>query len=211
MPGTMSREDLALDLKTSLHDAADVFAADGDMERLLAAALLDFGRLRPRTQLGSLTLESGKMAYPAPADCYLFKSSLWGIAPITRSKPWEKQWPGQMPDVDLVDGAAGLELHLTPAPSVQQIAALGNEFRYYYFGTHAIGVQEADTTVRFADRDLLLLRAQAEAASEMVTRNITKPVQMRDGLHSAPKNMTPAAWCETLLSRWEKKMLRLPG
>lgn len=211
MAGSMSRADLAQDLKTSLHDAADVFAAEGDMERLLDIAVLDYSRHRPRTQLGSLTLEIGRMAYPAPADCYLFKSSLWGIAPIPRGRPWERTWAGPMPDVHLIDGADGLELHLTPAPTAPQISALGSEFRFYYFCTHAIGEQAAQTTVRVADRDMLLLRAQAEAASEMVSRNLNKPVQMRDGLHAAPKNMTPAAWCESLMVRWNKKMLRLPA
>jgi hypothetical protein len=211
MPGTMSRADLAEDLKTSLHDAADVFGAETDMGRLLDTAALDFNRHRPRTLLGTLTVEVDKMIYPAPEDCYLFKSSLWGIAPVPRGKPWERRWPGQLPDVRMIEGPAGQELHLTPAPSAHQLMVLGSEFRFYYFANHLIDEDATKTTIRAGDRFLLLLRAQAEAAREMVSRNMKKPVQMRDGLQSAPKNMTPAAWYQQLMAEWEIKMQRLPA
>lgn len=209
MAGTMSMADLADDLRASLHDAADVFVTAGDMERLLATAALDFNRHRPRTLLAKLTVEADRMEYPAPADCYLFKSSLWGIAPVMRAKPWEKQWPGPMPDVRMVDVEGGRELHLTPAPSAHQVAVLGSEFRFYYFGNHVIGATAAGTTIHPGDRFLLLLRAQAEAMRELMMRNSKKPVQMRDGLHSAPKNMTPAAWYERLMDEWCEKVQRL--
>ncbi|WP_132259472.1 hypothetical protein [Paucimonas lemoignei] len=204
----MSMGDLVADLKASLHDAGEVFVAAGDMERLLKVSALDFNGYRPRTLLGKLTVEAGRMAYPAPDDCYLFKSSLWGIAPAVRAKPWEKQWPGRLPDVRMIDGAAGKELHLTPEPSAHQVAVLGSEFRFYYFGNHVIGDTADKTTIHPGDRFLLLLRAQAEAMRELMIRNIKKPVQLRDGLQSAPKNMTPAAWYERLMAEWAEKMQR---
>lgn len=206
----MSRADLEADLAASLHDAADVFVAPGDMGRLLDAAVLDFSRHRPRTLMGTLTVETGRMDYAAPDNLYLFKSSLWGIAPVARAKPWERQWPGPNPDVHVADGVAGRELHLTPAPTQQQLMVLGSEFRYYYFATHAIGDTAAETTLRAGDRFLLLLRAQAEAMREMSIRNIKKPVAMRDGLHSAPRNMTPAALHVEMMREWESKVAR-PG
>lgn len=209
MPGTMSRADLSADLKASLHDAAEVFVDPADMARLLDTAAQDFNRHRPRTLLGTMTVETGKMVYPAPADCYLFKSSLWGIAPVPRAKPWESQWPGPLPDVRLVDGANGRELHLTPVPTALQLMVLGSEFRFYYFGAHVIGDNAADTTLGAGDRFLLLLRAQAEAMRELTMRNIKKPVQMRDGLHIAPRNMTPAALHKELMLEWEMKVQRL--
>ncbi|NDP59572.1 MAG: hypothetical protein GZ090_09465 [Oxalobacteraceae bacterium] len=209
MAGSMSRADLAADLTASLHDAAEVFVEAGDMGRLLDLAALDFNRHRPLTQLGTLSAEVGRMDYPAPANLYLFKSSLWGIAPVARAKPWERQWPGPMPDVRVVDGISGRELHLTPAPTQLQLMTLGAEFRYYYFGKHTIGDTDTTTTLPAGDRFLLLLRAQAEAMREMSMRNITKPVAMRDSLHSAPRNMTPAALHAELMREWESKVSRL--
>lgn len=209
MSGSMSRADLVADLTASLHDAAEVFVNAGDMARLLDVAALDFSRHRPRTLLGTLTAEVGRMDYPAPASLYLFKSSLWGIAPTVRVKPWERQYPGPMPDVRVVDGVSGRELHLTPAPTQLQVMALGSEFRYYYFGKHVIGDTAAATTLPDGDRFLLLLRAQAEAMREMTMRNINKPVQMRDSLHSAPRNMTPAALHVEMMREWESKVSRL--
>lgn len=209
MPGTMSREDLVADLQTSLHDAAEVFVDPNDMARLLDTAAQDFNRHRPRTLLGTLTVEVGRMVYPAPDDLYLFKSSLWGIAPIPRAKPWERQWPGPLPDVRQVDLGEARELHLTPTPTALQVMTLGSEFRYYYFGKHAIGDDATQTTLHQGDRFLLLLRAQAEAMRELMMRNIKKPVQMRDGLHTAPRNMTPAALFSTLMHEWEAKVQRM--
>ena len=209
MAGSMSRADLVLDLAASLHDAADVFTDPGDMARLLDVAAQDFTRHRPRTLLGTLTVEAGRMDYPAPANLYLFKSSLWGIAPVVRAKPWERQWPGPMPDVHVVDGVSGRELHLTPAPTQLQLMTLGSELRYYYFGRQVIGDTADQTTLQEADRFLLLLRAQAEAMREMTIRNIKKPVALRDGLHSAPRNMTPAALHASLMREWETKVARL--
>jgi hypothetical protein len=209
MAGSMSRADLVADLTASLHDAAEVFVAPDDMARLLDVAALDFSRHRQRTLLGTMTVEVGRMDYPAPANLYLFKSSLWGIAPVPRAKPWERQWPGPMPDVRLVDGVSGRELHLAPVPTQLQLMTLGSEFRYYYFGNQMIGDAATDTTLADGDRFLLLLRAQAEAMRELSMRNIKKPVQMRDGLHSAPRNMTPAALHIELMREWESKVLRL--
>jgi hypothetical protein len=42
-----------------------------------------------------------------------------------------------------------------------------------------------------------------------VIRNIKKPVNMRDGLHSAPRNMSPSALYKLLMDEWEKKIDRL--
>lgn len=206
MAGSMSRADLVADLTASLHDAADVFTDAGAMARLLDVAALDFSRHRARTLLGTLTAEVGRMDYPAPADLYAFKSSLWGIAPAVRAKPWERNYPGPLPDVRAVDGATGRELHLTPAPTQQHLSALGAEFRFYYFGKQVIGDTAAETTLRDGDRHLLLLRAQAEAMREMSIRNSGKPARMNDGLHSSPRNMTPAALHAEMMREWESKV-----
>ena len=209
MSGTMSLADLVTDLTASLHEAVDVFATPGDLERLLKVAAADFSTHRPRTLLGKLTAQLGRIDYPAPADSYQFKSSLWGNAPVPRAKPWERSWPGPMPDVRMVDGMAGRELHLVPAPTALQLMTLGAEFRFYYFGTHTLGETAAETTLSQDDRFLLLLRAQAEAMREMMIRNIKKPVSMREGLNSSPRNSTPAAMYEKLMEEWSCKVKRM--
>ncbi len=209
MAGTMSLADLKSDLTASLHDAAEVFIGATDMDRLLDVAAQDFNRHRPRTLLGSFTVVAGTMIYPAPASLYIFKSSLWGIAPTPKAKPWERAWPGPLPKVQSVEGESGPELHLTPEPTQHQVSMLGSDYRFYYFGRHVIDAAAANTTIHPADRWLLLLRAQAEAMRELVMRNMKKPVQMRDGLHSGPKNMTPSAWYKFLMDEWESKIERL--
>lgn len=205
MSGSMSQTDLVADLKASLHDAADVFTAadDADFVRFLDMAARDLGRFRRRTLVGTLTLADGVGLYAAPDDLACPKSHLWGISPVSAPQPWEKGYPGRLPDMGLAEVGGSPAIVLTPPPTSFQIGVLGSEFRYYYFARHSIAVDPASTTVRQADRGLLLLRAQAEAMKEMAMRNIKKPVQLRDGLASAPKNGTPASLYQALLVQFE--------
>lgn len=200
----MTRAELAEDLKASLQDAADVFnAPDGaDFLRFLDKAALDFYRVRPRTLLGELTLVADQFAYEAPDDLLAYKSALWGSD--RRIQPWEKHWPGRLPDVYLCEDGGVHELHFLPAPTAQQIAVLGSTYKYWYFASHQIGDTEAETTILSGQRGLLLLRAQAEAMREMAMRNIGKPVQMRDGVSSGPRNGTPAALYAALMKEFEE-------
>lgn len=203
MPGTMSRADLVADLKASLHDAAGVFTAadDGDFVRLLDAAALDFGRVRPRTLLGSVTVEAEVAEYAAPADLADYKSDTWSAGKMPA--PWEDHYPGRMPRVRVAESGGARKLVFSPAPTARQIGLFGNAFKFYYLALHAIGDQAAGTTIKAADRGLLILRGQAEAMREMAMRNIAKPVQLRDGMSGGPKNGTPAYLFERLMAEFE--------
>lgn len=202
----MSEADLVAELKASLQDAADIFTAanDADYKRHLDMAARDLGRFRPRTLMGTLALIADTATYAAPDDIAGVKSHLWGISPIAAAKPWEKAYPGQLPDMSLGESGGVQQIVLFPPPTAAQIGLLGSEFKYYYFARHIIASSASGTTVRIADRGLLLLRAQAEAMKEMAMRNIKKPVQLRDGLQSAPKNGTPAALYAQLLEDFER-------
>lgn len=209
MPGTMSEADLVADLKASLQDAASVFVAvsDADFKRHLGAAALDFARVRPRTLLGSLTLTADLAEYATPADFHAFKCDLWGVAPTARPQPWEKSWPGVLPRVVVAESGGARKLVLAPAPSANQIAVLGTEYRYYYYARHEIGAQASGTTIAAGDRGLLLLRGQAEAMRELAMRNMHKPVQMRDGLTGAPRNATPSYLFEAFMTQFQEAVL----
>lgn len=201
MSGTMSKGDLVADLTASLQDAAKVFN-DPDFERHLLVAAMDMGRVRPRTLLGEITLVADQFNYAAPSDLLAYKSELWGI-PARRILPWERHYPGRLPDVWLVGDVGAMEIHLLPAPTAAQISVLGSIFKFYYLAAHSIGVSAADTTIKAGDRGLLLLRAQAEAMKEMSMRNIGKPVAMRDGLSQGTRNGTPQYLFEVLMKLFE--------
>jgi hypothetical protein len=207
MAGTMIEADLVADLKASINAAATVFvaASDGDFKRHLAVAALAFGRMRPRTLVGTLTLVADQPAYAVPSDFLAFKSSLWGIAPTARVQPWEKSWPGRLPVVRYVETAADTnKLYLDPPPTAAQISVLGAEYRYYYYARHAIHASDtAKTTILPGERGRLILRAQAEAMRELAMRNLMKPVQMRDGVSSVTRNGTPAYLYEALMKEFE--------
>ncbi len=200
----MSQADLVADHKAALMDSADVFtaAADADFIRHLDAAALALSRHRPRTLLGQLELVADQAGYAAPGDFQVFKAALWGN---TTARPWEKSWPGRIPSAHAVEVGGVTEIHLDPAPTAAQISLLGSAYKFFYFAKHVISTTSASTTVRPGDRGLLLLRAQVEAMKEMAMRNIKKPVQLRDGIASAPRNGTPAALFEMLTGLFDKE------
>lgn len=203
MPGTMSQPDLVADLKRSLHDSGDFFnaAADADWKRVLAIAALAMQNKRPRTLLGSVTLTAGEVRVPiTQTDFFAYKTHVWGTTP---PKPWEPCYPGALPRVAAVQEGDGWALMFDPAPTAMHLATYGSTFRFWYFGTHALADDAAQTTLTAADRPLLLLRAQAELMRELSMRNVNKPVQVRDGITGTPRNSTPAALWQALLKEWE--------
>lgn len=198
----MTEADLLADLKRSLHDAASPFDApnDADFKRFLAVALTGMQAKRPRTLLGSMTLQADVDLYPLAVDDFAqYKTHQWGGKVI---RPWLPCYPGALPRIGAVKDGDTWQLVFDPAPTQAHLDAYGSTFRYWYYGTHSAGGD--GSTLAAADRPLLLLRAQAEAMRELSMRNINKPVQLRDGISGAPRNSTPAALYRELLAEWEK-------
>jgi hypothetical protein len=208
MPGTMSEADLVDDLKASLFDTASVFEseADADFKRFLAQALPDMGVKRPITRLGTLTLVADQSRFEVGEEDFAqLKTDLWR-EPARLPKPWDPNHPGALPRVSAQRDGGSWWICLEPAPTALHLAALGDTFKFYYFATHAIAEEAADTTISEQDRGLLLLRAQAEAMLALALRHAGKPVQLRDGLSGVARNSTPAALHEQLLKRfWEMR------
>lgn len=207
MSGTMALVDLVDDLKRSLHDSAQVFNAenDADFERFLNLALTDMGWKRPRTRLGQVTLTAGEARYSLSAypDFANYKLHLWEKG-AHYPNAWEPGYPGSVPRVSAVRDGQVLELVFDPAPSAEHISARGSVFKFYYFALHVLAADAVDTTVPAVDRGLLLLRAQAQAMLELTLRNVSKPVQLRDGFSGTPRNSTPAALHDALLRMFQE-------
>lgn len=207
MPGTMSQPDLIEDLKGILNDSQEKFKAadDADFIRHLDVAAHDMGRVRRRTRIGSVTLVADQNNYAAPADILFPKIPIWGVAQRKARKQWHSNWPGVMPVMSLIDGDTSEEIYLEPAPTASQIADLGTDYKFYYFAFHSIGVAAADTTVKLADRDLLLIRATAQALTELAHHNVAKPIKLgSQGIGSMPKNGTPSALAKDMLDLFER-------
>lgn len=203
---SMLLSDLATDLKAILKDAADKFTAgaDADFIRHLELAALDFGRKRRRTLAGTFTLVADEDRYTAPADLISIKAPVWGRTEQRRRKPWDKSHPGRLPSMSLIEEAGVREINLFPAPSAEQIACLGSDYRYFYYAGHTLSDTPDATTVLASDRDLLLLRATIVAMGELAFDGVTKPVRLgSSGVGSMPKNGTPAALAEQLFKQYE--------
>lgn len=203
----MGREDLVQSLKYQLNDAASAFTNtdDEDFQRHLDNAALDLGRVRPRKLRGSVTLVAAQPNYAVPATVLRIAGSPWGMAELRDGQPWESDYMGRLPRPTLNGDADELELWLDPPPSVRQIEKLGATYPYTYYAAHVIGDDAADTSVRAEDRGLLMLRAIAEACAELALRGAKKPVNLRDGSNSAPRNATPSALYERLMEQFNRQ------
>lgn len=205
MAGSMSEADVLADLQLSLGDAGKsvfVAAAEGDFRRFLKVALVAMQAKRPRTLLGQVTIAADEARFPIVlADFAQYKTHVWGSrAP----RPWDPSYPGALPRVGAAHDSAGWAIVFDPPPTAAHIATYGSAFKFWYFGTHSLGLDsEAESTLAPADRPLLLLRAQAEAMREMSMRNVNKPVSLRDGFSGTPRNSTPAALFQVLLQEFE--------
>ncbi len=197
----MSRTSLTDDLTASLQDAATVFDP-ADFDRFVDVAAEALTAVRPRLVRTSLTVEAGTDRYAAPADLVRVHWSSWAT-PDT--KPWDPAYTGRRPRLSAEHDGSQPWVVFRPAPTVAQVTRYGAACPVTYVAQHVIAATATDTTVRAADRGLLILRAQAEAMKEMSLRNIGKPVQMRDGVTQGPKNGTPAALYQQLMDEFGRR------
>lgn len=200
----MSQNELVADLKNMLMDAADKFSTDDtDFVRQLNFALNDLSSVRPRRNVGTLTLQAGVAEYSAPTDMVKMDFPLWGNAERRTRKQWHSNYPGPAPRVDVFGDPGSQMIMLTPPPTATHITDLGDQYKFYYCAKHSIGADAANTTVSEADRSLLLIRAAAQAMNELAANGITKPTKLSSaGVGSMPKNGTPAALADSLLKQF---------
>lgn len=208
MPGTLSQADLIADLKSSLQDAAKIFNAadDADFIRHLTTAAADLSKHKPRKLLATLTLTADQALYDSPDAIIQPSLVLWGDAQRKNSKPWESYFPKTPPTITLLETDTTKKIHLNPAPTAAEIGTLGATFAYTYSASHVIDAAATNTTIAAADRDLLLLRAQAEAMRELAMRNLQKPITMVAGGGQASKNGTPAGLYAALLAEFGRRV-----
>lgn len=204
----MGRDDLIIDLKAMLMDAAAKFRSEegADFARHLSVAARDMSRVRPRTLTGTLALEAGRSSYPAPAGLIRPKIGTWGFSQRRQIKPWQPGYPQDLPDLSIVETETGRQLWLEPAPTAAQISAYGANYPYFYFAAHHVDANATQTTIAEGDRALLLIRAAAAALDELAINHYTKPVQLApgSGLPSMPRNGTPSALSAGLMNLFER-------
>lgn len=196
MSGTLSLNDLRTDHKLALGSAATKFTAanNADFDRHLNKAVLQLSRIRRRTLVGNVALVADQSDYPAPADLITAKVSNWGVG---KCQPWDQGY-SKLPRIRVIEGATGLDVHLQPAPTAQQINQFGSSYSFFYLAAHAIDTDASKTTFNDADRDLFLLLALIEAMTELAINGVVKPIQLHQGMGSMPASGTPQALVELL-------------
>lgn len=208
---SMQLSDLIADHKAALMDAATKFTAsnDADFKRHLDVAVRDVSRVLTRVIASTLTVQAGVSYYDAPADIMKPKYSTWGDEARRRLPHWDVDYPNNLPNMTLVEDGGARKIALTPAPTAQQIAVLGAEYPYRYYAVHVLSDVDGETTLPEAQRDLLLLRAAAEAMRELSAHGVAKPIHIGGSVSvSMPRNGTPAALYEMLMKEYRGQAWR---
>lgn len=100
---------------------------------------------------------------------------------------------------------ADVTIHLLPAPTQQQIIHLGAEYKFFYAAGYWTGsVDDPIKLDRHDDRDLLLLRAQAEVARELSIMNIASPGETKIRLAQS-RDMTSRALFDALIAEFDRR------
>ncbi|MGI9278193.1 MAG: hypothetical protein ACR2PX_00975 [Endozoicomonas sp.] len=198
----MSLAALKKDLILSLTDSAEYL--DDQLDQLLNIAAIELARFKRRPRNVRLMLQADESVYDAPADLVEFKAHAWGRKQRSMSQPWEPGYPRMLPTVSVTDGNPK-QLHLSFAPTAQLIAQLGSVFSFTYYARHTLGDTSEDTTVHPSDRDLLLLRAQAEAMKVLSIRYADKTISSKQMISGAARIGTPAALYKEFLSEFERR------
>ncbi len=195
----------------SLQDSISVFNSDEytDLDRHIDHAVVDYARYRPYKTIESITLVSGTSVYAAPAGFISLVEQLYGKSEIHTRKPWDDNYPKYLPGVKVVrdDSDKSVDLVLYPTPGAHVISCCGDNFEFICKKRHVLDNRSSLTTIPLEDKDLLLLRCQAEAMKEAAMRNAHKPVTIRDGVSGTPRNSTPAALYTALIKEFEKVMM----
>jgi len=206
MPVTFS--DFRDDLVSSLHTAATRFEGtdadpDDDFKRFTLAATAALAERRGRTLIGSVDLVADQAEYTAPADLIRINAALWGAA--HGIEPWDDRYPGPLPRHRIHRDAATVTLRLLPAPTRHQITQLGAEYTFYYAAGYWTGDPADDIELdRENDRELLLLRAQAEAAREMAIQNVGRPSETKIQMAQS-KDMTARGLFDALIAEFDRR------
>ena len=202
---SMARADLADDLVRSLGSSAEHFDREqggAGFDRLLDAAALDMGRVQPRVMTDALSLVAGQAAYPAPAEMVRPQHPVWPPLP---AQPWARRYRGPMPLLRRVVRIAEVQVAVSPVPTEALVADVAGSLGYYYEARHSIGELAEETTIDPGWRDLLLLRAQAEACRELALSNVVKPIQLHRGMGAQPTRAQPSVLYELLMSEFKAR------
>jgi len=180
---SMKLADIVATFVQSLGSAGNFL--DGQYDGILNAAVLDYSRSKPLQEIGLLTLEAGKSVYDAPANLDGIKHHDWGRANRRRRDPWNSRVV-KIPDVKIIPGENGqrpYRIALSYAPTAEEIGICGSSFQYFYTAVHLVSDLDPGTvgatTVPAADRDILIVRMQAEAMLQL-SLNRTGKVAIAD-------------------------------
>lgn len=179
---------------------------DTAFPRAISAALTAFNKDRPLTATDEFELRAGKGHYLAP-DCLIrYCGTYWGTIP--ELQPYDPRYPGATPRIHTIRKTAGMVVEFSPAPNYKHIQAYGKHFEYWYAVSHV--VSDDDCSITDDDYDLFITRALAALMRDLMTANVTDPVQLHRGMGSqavqVARENTPAMVYAALMQAYQEGM-----
>lgn len=199
---SVKRADLIKRLESSFLDSKKQFK-EPDYPRLIETAVVEYSHRRPRERVLTMTLTAGCSLYECPEDLVQVLGCDWGRSAKAHGNPWDDGWPGQLPEMRVVEWGDRRALRLSPTPTARQVGLLGPFCTYRYAALHLL--QDQGATFNEAGAVLVILRAQAEAMREAAMRNVDRPYQLRDGISAQPRNGTAGYLYQVLLAEFNER------
>ena len=175
------------DIKTELEN---VFQTDrhqwtiGVWDRAVNEAVRALSDDRPLHLHGDISLVAGTRCYLAEADLIAYIGSSWGDKEAACTTGWlpvrPRIWSAQHHTDMMIEFSFPITNKL--------LSAFGSNFEYHYKALHKLATDATDTvisTIRDEDRDALFTFASAVCLRDLVSSNVTEPVQMNRGVGSA--------------------------
>ena len=162
-------------------------------DRAINAALIALSKDRPYLQTDTVTLVDGQSLYPVPTDFIAYSGTDWGLS-LSGARPRV---------VSALKGPAlGKCLRFIPCPSSDVIADAGASFEYRYHCLHVL--TDTETSLTDAEHDLLITRSMAALMRDLITANVTDPVQMHRGMGSVPNQASPRVAFNALMNHYRE-------
>lgn len=198
----MRLSNLRTDLRLALMNSSEAFD-DSTLDRILTTAAEAMAQKRPLIGQDTLTVAAGTELYTAPAGVLQVLGDSWSDRDI-EDCPWN--YPFTLPSITHQhdpDDVGAFVWRITPIPTAEHLYVLGPMLTVRFNQPHSVSDTLGETTLRPADRELLLLRAVAECAKYLAVRQTSKAMDVRPGMGAnVPRNSTPLAVFDTLMKHW---------
>lgn len=174
-----------------------------DLNMLIQQGLSILDDLKPLRLHQVINLTAGKNRYELPSYALAVVSHDWGREQLKTFKPWQPQYPKNIPSARLEETDDATQLVLSPSPSWSLINALSNFMPVNLTAQWRIEDSAENGNVHEKFLPKVLQACQAAAMKHIMVSRAGDPIKVQ-----AAKNLNPSAVYDRMimdLERWARK------